>query len=426
MAYDYTSIESKWQERWEKNNPFAIDLNKSKKPFYGLTMFPYPSGDRLHMGHWYVYGLMDSWLRFMKMKGHDVFAPMGFDAFGLPAENFAIKEGVHPDISTTKNVEYMINQFKKMGVSYNWEHSLDTSKPDYYRWTQWLFLQLYKNGLAYKKEAPVNWCPSCQTVLANEQVAGGTCDRCGTVPTKKKLNQWFFKTTDYAEKLLQGIDSLNWPHKTKTMQQHWIGRSEGTEIDFQIESSGKKFTVFTTRPDTLYGATYVTFAPEHPVVSEITTKEQQKQVETYIEKTKQMSEVDRQAENREKTGVFTGSYAINPANQQKIPIWIGDYVLYSYGTGVVMAVPAHDQRDFEFAQAHKLPVQKVILEPNTNHDTKLEQAYEDHGNVINSGPYNDMNSQDMIIAITKDLEKKKLGKATITYRLRDWLVSRQR
>ncbi len=426
MNQDIINTEKKWQTRWEQEGTFKADVTQLDDKYYILVMFPYPSGDRLHMGHWYQYGLMDTWIRFIKLQGKSVFAPMGFDAFGLPAENFAIKKGVHPDTSTRQNVDYMMKQFKGMGVSYNWDYIVNTSSPEYYKWTQWLFLQLYNKGLAYKQEAPVNWCPSCQTVLANEQVINGLCERCDTAATRRNLNQWFFKITDYAEKLLKGIDTLDWPERTKSMQQHWIGKSTGTEINFKIHEHDQEFTVFTTRPDTLYGVTYVTIAPEHPLTLELTTDAQKAEVEEYIEQTRRLSELDRLAADKEKTGVFTGSYAINPVNNEKVPIWVGDYVLVTYGTGVVMAVPGHDERDFAFATKYNLPIKKVILEEGTEVQSELNEAFTGVGKVINSDKYNDMQSDKMIPAITEDLTQSRQGKASINYRLRDWLVSRQR
>jgi leucyl-tRNA synthetase len=427
MSYDFKSIEKKWQEKWDESGIFNIDVKTAKDIFYTLVMFPYPSGDRLHMGHWYQYGLMDTWARYQRMQGKQVFFPMGFDAFGLPAENFAIKRGMHPDISTTKNVKYMREQFRRMGVSYNLDYQVDTSKPDYYRWTQWIFLKLYEKGLAYRKEAPVNWCPSCQTVLANEQVGKeGDCERCETQVIQKNLRQWFFKITDYAQPLLDGLDGLDWPHKTKAMQNNWIGRSQGTRVDFKLENEGESFPVFTTRPDTLFGVTYMTLAPEHPLVEKITCEENQEAVNAYVESSLKRTELERLSATDEKTGVFTGAYAVNPVNSERIPIWVGDYVLYSYGTGAVMAVPAHDQRDFEFAKEHRLPMKKVILEKGKGEEDELISAFTQSGEVIQSGPYNGMLNSEMISAITKDLEERGQGAAEIHYRLRDWLVSRQR
>lgn len=427
MSRDVKAIERKWQERWQNEGVFKVDARSMKDKYYVLTMFPYPSGDRLHLGHWYQYSIMDSWARFQRMMGKNVFQPMGFDAFGLPAENFAIKKGIHPDISTSKNVAIMIEQFKRMGVSYDWQYMVNTSKPDYYKWTQWVFLQLYKKGLAYRSNAPVNWCPSCQTVLANEQVSEGSCERCDTSVVRKDLTQWFLKITDYSQRLLDNIDKLDWPSNTKGMQRNWIGRSEGAEITFKFDGAGAgDFKVFTTRPDTLFGVTYVVLAPEHPLVGEITTAAHRKEVEAYVEATRKVSEIDRMSTTKEKTGVFTGAYAINPVNGEKIPVWTADYVLRTYGTGAVMAVPAHDERDFAFAKKYKLPVRKVIVKEGTSADDSLKEAFTEVGKIINSGKYNGMMSDAMIPAVIKDLEHDGIGRGKVTFRLRDWLVSRQR
>jgi leucyl-tRNA synthetase len=419
-------IEAKWQKKWADSGIFKVDVNKLEDKYYVLVMFPYPSGDRLHMGHWWQYGVMDTWARFQRMRGKNVFFPMGFDAFGLPAENFAIKKGVHPDISTTENVRLMMEQFRRMGVSYNFEYPVNTSRADYYKWTQWVFLQLYKNGLAYKKSAPVNWCNSCQTVLANEQVVDGCCERCESEVVQKELEQWFFRITDYAGKLLDNLDGLDWPSKTVAMQKNWIGRSEGAEIDFGIVDHDSKFTVFTTRPDTLYGVTYVTFAPEHPLVGKITAPEQAEAVKAYVDMTHKATEIERLSTAREKTGCFTGAYAVHPLTGDQIPIWVGDYVLGSYGTGVVMAVPAHDERDFAFACKYNLPVKRVIKGSECILETEMEAAYTGDGLVLNSGPYDNMQSPEMREKIVADLEKCDKGRQRINYRLRDWLVSRQR
>jgi len=426
MSFDFIANEAKWRSNWANDESNTVDVNAMDNKYYVLVMFPYPSGDRLHMGHWYQYGLMDTWVRYQRMQGKSVFFPMGFDAFGLPAENYAIKHGIHPDISTTKNVNYMLEQFEKMGVSYDFNYKVDTSKPDYYKWTQWVFSTLYKYGLAYKKEAPVNWCPGLNTVLANEQVIDGKDERTGYEVVQKNLAQWFFKITDYAEKLLNNLETLDWPSKTVAMQSNWIGRSEGTEIEFEMEGHDWSFKVFTTRPDTLFGVTYVTFAPEHEKVLEIATDEQRSSVEDYIEQTAKMKEVDRLSTAKEKTGVFTGAYAINPVNGEKIPVWISDYVLVTYGTGVVMGVPGHDERDFAFAEAFNLPCKKVIQEPNTELSSTLKSAYTEPGVVLNSGKYDGMDSLEMKTKITNDLESSGKGEKKVNFRLRDWLVSRQR
>ncbi|PCJ17218.1 MAG: leucine--tRNA ligase [Candidatus Cloacimonadota bacterium] len=423
MAYNHHEIEEKWQKRWSEDSLYSVDVNKMDEKYYVLVMFPYPSGDRLHMGHWYQYGVMDTWTRYQRMNGKNVFFPMGFDAFGLPAENFAIKHGIHPKESTTKNADYMMTQFKKMGVSYNFDYALDTSKEDYYKWTQWVFLELFKNDLAYKKEAPVNWCTSCQTVLANEQVKDGVCERCESVILQKNLNQWFLKITDYAEPLLANLETLDWPHKTLAMQKHWIGKSIGSEIEFKVDKFDIDFKVFTTRPDTLFGCTYVTFAPEHPKVLEFVSDGQKQEVLDYIEKTKKTSELERLTVDDEKTGVFTGAYAINPINQEKVPIWISDYVLFSYGTGAVMAVPAHDERDFDFAKAFDLPIKQVIVKDD---ESSLDKAFTGTGLMINSGKFDSMKSTDVKKLITEDLQKQNKGESKINFRLRDWLISRQR
>ena len=427
MQYPFKEIEEKWRKIWDENKVYATNLNDLKKKLYTLVMFIYPSGAKLHIGHWYNYGPTDSWARYKKLRGYNVFEPMGYDAFGLPAENYAIKTGIHPYDSTMKNIEDIRGQLKKMGCMYDWNAELMTCLPEYYKWNQWLFLQMYKKGLAYRKNAPVNWCPSCQTVLANEQVQpDGTCERCGTPVVKKNLTQWFLKITDYAEELLADLDKIDWPERTKLMQRNWIGKSTGTEIKFKIAGSEKDFTVFTTRPDTLFGVTYVVFAPEHDLVKEITTNEQKEAVEKYINEVKNLSEIERTSTAKEKTGVFTGAFAINPVNNEKVPIWIADYVLASYGTGAVMAVPGHDERDFEFAAKFNLPVRKVILQDGTKEEDELTEAFTDVGTMINSGQFNGLRSDDGIGKITDFLESKGVGKRKINYRLRDWLISRQR
>ncbi len=360
------------------------------------------------------------------MNGKNIFHPMGFDAFGLPAENYAIKKGIHPAESTEQNIDIMRNQFKAMGVSYDWDYSFNTSDPEYYKWTQWLFLKLYEKGLAYKKKAPVNWCPSCATVLANEQVLNGLCERCSTPVTKRNLNQWFFKITDYSDSLLKGIENLDWPEKTKAMQKNWIGKSEGTEIDFSIETTKEKFTVFTTRPDTIFGVTYIVLAPEHPLLKSIVSNSQKKDVEKYQEKTSHLTEIDRLSTSKEKTGVFTGSYGFNPVNDERIPIWIADYVIHSYGTGAVMAVPAHDDRDFHFAKKYNLPIRQVIQPDSNSPKRSIDKAYTESGIMINSGSFEGMNNNEMIEKINTHLEENHIGGKKVQFRLRDWLVSRQR
>lgn len=418
---DMLQVEKKWREKWEKDKLYSFDKSRIDKKYYVLEMFSYPSAAKLHAGHWYNYGPADSFAKFKRMQGYEVFEPMGFDAFGLPAENYAIKTGIHPKDSTLKNIETMEEQLKKINGSFDWDYEIKTCTPDYYRWTQWIFLQLYKNGLAYRKEAPVNWCPSCQTVLANEQVVDGSCERCKTTVIRKNLTQWFFKITDYAEELLADLDKLDWPAKTIAMQKNWIGKSVGGEVEFALEKGGN-FRVFTTRADTLHGVSYVVLSPEHPLVNELTTAECKKAVEEYKDMCSKVSEIDRMSSTREKTGVFIGAYAINPINNKKVPIWIADYVLYSYGTGAVMGVPSHDDRDFAFAQKYNLPITRVISNPNGND----ELPYCDYGVLVNSDIDDGLTSEQAINAILDRLKKQDKGGKKINYRLRDWLVSRQR
>lgn len=390
-------------------------------------MFIYPSGAKLHCGHWYHYGPSDSFARFKKLQGYNVFEPMGYDAFGLPAENYAIKTGVHPYDSTMKNIKDIRVQMERIGCMYDWKAELMTCDPKYYRWNQWLFLQLYKKGLAYRKKAPVNWCPSCKTVLANEQVlSDGTCERCHATVEHRNLTQWFFKITKYADELIDGLNKIDWPEKTKLMQNNWIGKSQGTNVHFKIDGFDEGFTVYTTRPDTLFGVTYCVFAPEHELVQKITKPEFKAEVDKYIDSIKSLSEIDRTSTVKEKTGVPTGAFAINPVSGEKIPIWIADYALLTYGTGCVMAVPGHDERDFEFANKFNLPIRKVILEPNTKEDDELKEAYTEVGMMINSGEFTGLQSDIGIVKVSEYLEKNNLGNRTINYRLRDWLISRQR
>jgi len=427
MAIPYKEIEKKWKQYWEDNQTFKVDLSKTDKKCYTLVMFSYPSSDKLHLGHWFNYAPTDSWARFRRMKGYNVFEPMGFDAFGLPAENYAVKTGIHPAKTTDSNVKYIREQLKAIGAMYDWDYEINTSKPDYYKWTQWLFLQLYHKRLAYRDTAPVNWCPKDQTVLANEQVMDGRCERCGTEVVKKNLTQWFFKITDYAEALLKDLDKIDWPEKTKIMQRNWIGKSRGLKIRFNIAGNQNKyFDVFTTRPDTLFGVTYAVLAPEHALINELSTEENKEAVTHYIKEASKASEIDRLATTREKTGVFTGSYAVNPVNNKQVPIWISDYVLSTYGTGAVMAVPAHDARDFAFAEKFNLPVLKVILEKDSSIDADLTQAYVGAGTMIHSAKYDGLSSEEGGRRIGDDLVG--VGKAewTTQYKLRDWLVSRQR
>lgn len=427
MRYPFAEIESRWQEFWEKNKVNKTDFSDTAAKLYTLVMFIYPSGAKLHCGHWYNYGPTDSWARYKKLRGYNVFEPMGYDAFGLPAENYAIKSGVHPYDSTMTNIADIRAQLKRIGCMYDWDSELMTCAPEYYKWNQWLFLQLYKKGLAYRKNAPVNWCPSCQTVLANEQVqADGTCERCGTAVIQKNLTQWFFRITDYAEELLSGLDTINWPEKTKLMQRNWIGKSQGAEIYFNVEGSDERITVFTTRPDTIYGVTYVVLAPEHPLVDKIASPEHREAIRIYREAAAKLNEIDRTSTVREKTGVPIGAMAVNPVNGEKIPVWIADYALLSYGTGCVMAVPGHDERDFEFAKKFELPVRKVIQQEGTAAEGELTEAYTEPGVMINSAEFNGMSSDEFKTKSIYHLEKINAGKKRTTYRLRDWLISRQR
>ena len=423
MSNYSTKIDEKWQKIWEENETYKFDDTKLDKKLYTLEMFSYPSGAQLHAGHWFNYGPTDTWARLKRMQGYNVFQPMGFDAFGLPAENYAIKTGIHPEDSTLKNIETMEKQLKSMGAMFNWENEVVTCLPDYYKWTQWLFLKLYEKGLAYRKKAPVNWCPSCNTVLANEQVVEGECERCGTEVTKKDLTQWFFKITDYADELLDKLDGLDWPEKTKAMQKHWIGRSYGAQVTFKVKDSDLQFDVFTTRVDTLNGVTYVVLAPENKLVDELTTPENKAAVEEYKEAAAKQSDIERQSSSKEKSGVFTGSYAINPINGKVVPIWIADYVLATYGTGCVMAVPAHDERDFAFATKFNLPIERVITDKAGN---EPELPFCEHGILVNSGKFDGLTTDEAKKAIVSELEKDKLGEMKVNFRLRDWLVSRQR
>lgn len=422
MAYS-VEIDRKWQKKWEETNIYKFDMNNLDKKLYCLEMFSYPSGAKLHAGHWYNFGLTDSWARMKRMQGYNVFHPQGFDAFGLPAENYAIKTGIHPKDSTMQNIATMEVQLKRMGATFDWDYEVITCLPEYYKWTQWIFLQLYKHGLAYRKKAPVNWCPSCKTVLANEQVVEGCCERCGSEVTKKNLTQWFFRITKYAQELLDYLPKLDWPEKTKKIQTNWIGRSEGAEIEFKVAGSNLSFRVFTTRPDTLLGVTYVVLAPEHDLVDKITTDECRKAVDEYREAVAKVSEIDRMSTVREKTGVFTGAYAVHPLTGEKVPIWIADYVLAGYGTGCVMAVPAHDERDYEFAKKYNLEIKRVIKGPEGVDDSL---PFTEDGFLTGSGEFDGLSSQEAKVAIVRKLQDMNAGEPKVTYRLRDWLVSRQR
>lgn len=426
--YDFSKIESKWQKRWEESKAFKVTEDESKEKYYVLEMFPYPSG-KLHMGHVRNYSIGDVIARFKKMNGFNVLHPMGYDAFGLPAENAAIKHNVEPAEWTWSNIAEMNRQLRELGLSYDWDREVATAHPNYYRWMQWIFVQFYKKGLAYKKESEVNWCPSCQTVLANEQVVDGLCERCGSPVGKKSLSQWYFKITDYAERLLSNLDKLEgWPEKVKTMQRNWIGKSNGTEVTFGIKDSEETLTVFTTRVDTIYGTTFMVLAPEYPsVLSMVEGTEYEAPVKEYIDRCAHMSEIDRTSTSNEKTGVFIGKYAVNPFSGAEMPIYISDYVLMGYGTGAVMGVPAHDQRDFDFAKKFGIDIIPVIDPQDPEVDiNNLTEACAAEGVVVNSGEFNGMNNKEAIEKIAHVAEERGIGRKTINYRLRDWLVSRQR
>jgi leucyl-tRNA synthetase len=426
--YDFKNIEAKWQNHWEETKAFKTTEDETKEKYYVLEMFPYPSG-KLHMGHVRNYSIGDVVARFKTMNGFNVLHPMGWDSFGLPAENAAIKNGVEPSIWTWNNIDEMRRQLQELGLSYDWDREVATCDPSYYKWMQWIFIQFYNKGLAYKKENPVNWCPSCQTVLANEQVVDGGCERCGTEVGKKELSQWYLKITDYAERLLNNLDDLpGWPNKVKIMQKNWIGRSEGAEVTFEIDGFQKPLDIFTTRPDTLFGVTYMVLAPEHPYVNELVAGSEYEQAASeYIHRVSHMSDIERTSAVGEKTGVFIGRYCINPMNGQRVPIYISDYVLMGYGTGAIMAVPAHDQRDFEFAKKFGLEILPVIQDGEKPVDvTKMTEALVAEGTMINSGRFDGMLNKEAMSAITADLEQRGIGKQDINYRLRDWLISRQR
>lgn len=417
--YLFNEIEKKWRDKWEQ-----LDINPKnteKKKYYCLDMFPFPSGSGLHVGHWRGYTLSDVVSRYKLLNNFEVLHPMGWDAFGLPAENYAIKEGVHPSIGIKKSIKTFKSQLKDVGTLYDWDKEINTTDPQYYKWTQWIFLQMYKNGLAYEKKMPLNWCPKCKTVLANEESSGGECERCGTSVTKKMLRQWMLKITKYADRLLLDLDQLDWPEKVKKMQKEWIGKSKGASIEFKINE--EKVEVFTTRPDTLYGATFIVLAPEHSLVKKITRIENKDKVEKYIKTTNMKSSIDRMAQ-KDKTGVFTGAYALNPISGEKLEVWIADYVLLDYGTGAIMCVPAHDERDFEFATKFALPIKQVI---SKNGEIEiLKKAYIGEGIVVNSGELNGLKSSDAIEKILSILEDKNTGHRKTNYKLRDWVFSRQR
>ncbi|MDP6561681.1 MAG: leucine--tRNA ligase [Candidatus Peribacteraceae bacterium] len=424
--YDSSTVEKKWQAKWEESKSYEIDLKKAKDPYYCTVMFPYPSGAQLHVGHWYQYSIPDSYCRYKRMCGKDVFHPMGFDAFGLPAENYAIKTGVHPAESISENVTNMIGQYKRMGVMYDWDKSLNSSEPEYYKWTQWLFLKMFENDLAYRKDANVNWCDSCKTVLANEQCQEGLCERCDTEVIQKPMTQWYWKITNYSDRLLDGHEKIDWPNKTIVMQKNWIGRKYGIDITYSIEGSDETVTCFTTRPDTNFGATFIVLAPEHSFTE--TVSESNEEVREYAQKSISKTELERQEEGRKKTGVFTGFYAVNNLNGAKMPIWVSDFVLGGFGTGAVVGVPGHDMRDFEFATQFDLPIVRVVVasDGDTSDITSVDQVQEKEGTMVNSEFLDGMEIMKAKEKIMDHLEKEGWGKKITTYRLRDWSVSRQR
>ena len=421
--YAPAAIEEKWRERWERDRAHETPDDANDPNFYFVTMFPYPSGD-LHVGHWYAMTPSDTAARFVRMRGHNVLFPMGFDAFGLNAENAAIRTGVHPSDNTERNMANMRHQFRLMGAMIDWRREVVTCHPEYYRWNQWLFLKLYEKGLAYRAKAPVNWCPKDQTALANEQVINGLCERCDTPVTKKDLVQWFFRITEYADELLR-FEGIDWPERVRTMQTNWIGRSEGAEIEFAVDGTDDRIRFFTTRPDTIFGATFMVLAPEHPLVERITTAARRADVRAYVASARQATEIERTSADRAKTGVDTGAFAVNAFSGERIPIWIADYVLATYGTGAIMAVPAHDERDFAFARTHGLGIREVISADGTEH-TDLAEAWTGPGVMVRSGRFSGLPSDEGTRAVADDAKARGIGAASVTYRLRDWLISRQR
>ena len=420
--YNFKEIEEKWRKIWEENPVNPPDDSKPK--YYCLDMFPYPSGNGLHVGHWRGYVLSDVISRQKLMEGYELLHPMGWDAFGLPAENYAIKTGTHPSEATKKSISNIKRQVNDIAAIYDWDKEINTTDPEYYKWTQWIFIQMFKNGLAYEKEMPLNWCPNCKAVLANEEATNGVCDRCGATVTKKNLRQWMLKITKYADRLLNDLDKLDWPEKVKKMQSDWIGKSYGAEIDFPVDGTDKSIKVYTTRPDTLYGATFMVLTPEHPIVKDITTAEYKDAMDKYCYEASTKSNVSRMTD-KEKTGVFTGSYGINPLNGAKTPIWVSDYVLADYGTGAIMCVPAHDDRDFEFAKKFDLPIIQVISKDGKEVEN-LTEAYTEPGIMINSNEFNGMKSEDAKKKVPDYMEEKGFGKKTVNFKLRDWVFSRQR
>jgi leucyl-tRNA synthetase len=443
-SYHPAEVERKWQQRWEEQGTNRMSpqaLREAERPFYNLMMFPYPSAEGLHVGNIYAFTGADIFGRFKRLQGYQVFEPIGFDAFGIHSENFALKQGINPMELIPRNVERFTKQLRRGGLMYDWSHTVDTTRPEYYKWTQWIFLQLYKAGLAEKKEAPVNWCPSCQTVLANEQVVGGLCERCDTPVEMRFLSQWFFKITKYAARLLENLKTLDWSDTTRKAQENWIGRSEGAELQFpiarrkvaddrhaaaEIQAEKPVIRVFTTRPDTVFGATYMVLAPEHPLVEQVTTDEQRAAVDEYRRQASAQDLVTRKKTDKTKTGVWTGGYAVNPATKQEVPVWIADYVLMEYGTGAIMAVPGHDERDFEFARQFGLPIVRVVAGEGEDGDSALAEAYTGPGRLVNSGRFDGMDVAESRRAVTEWLAEMGLGEQRVNYRLHDWTISRQR
>jgi leucyl-tRNA synthetase len=426
VKYKPQEIEKKWQQRWAEDRLYEVSEDDLRPKWYALTMFPYTSGD-LHIGHWYAMAPSDVHARFKRMQGYNVLHPMGFDAFGLPAENAAISHGIHPFTWTIQNIDNMRRQLKSIGAIYDWSREVVTCLPEYYKWTQWFFLKLYQNSLAYRSKAPVNWCPRCQTVLANEQVVEGFCERCGAAVSRRDLEQWFFRITKYADELMQH-NGIDWPERIKLMQRNWVGKSQGTEISFALdhpEVDEREIRVFTTRPDTIFGVTFMVLAPEHPLVAKLVSPEKRAEVEDYVARSQSQTEIERLSTEKEKDGVFIGAYTTNRLNGEKVPIWVADYVLMSYGTGAVMGVPAHDERDFAFAKKYKLPIRLVIAPPEWQEE-ELKEAYTEPGIMVNSGHFDGLPSQQGIEAISDFMEEKGWGKRATSYRLRDWLISRQR
>ncbi|MGH9857257.1 MAG: leucine--tRNA ligase, partial [Acidobacteriota bacterium] len=422
--YDPQQVEQKWRHLWLTKKLFAAPDRSPKKKMYVLDMFPYPSGDGLHVGHAKIYTASDVASRYLRMQGYEVLHPTGWDAFGLPTENTAIKKGIHPAVLTQQNITRFRQQMQRLGFSYDWDREINTTDPNYYKWTQWIFLQLYKMGLAYQATIPINWCPSCKTGLANEEVIDGACERCGTKVEERPMRQWMLRITKYADRLLEGIGGIDWPQFVKELQENWIGRSEGAQITFAVEGRQKALKVFTTRPDTLFGATYIVLSPGHPAIHDLTTKAQMSAVLQYIQEAQKPIRVQIETGDKEKTGVFTGSHVVHPLNGERLPIWIADYVLMTYGSGAIMAVPAHDARDFEFAQKFNVPVKQVIVPERAAGETSL--PFEGEGILINSNRYDGQKSQAAQKKIIAQLQLKGIGQRQVHYRLRDWVFSRQR